>query len=136
MRAAPFERALLAIAAITVASGAAQLVMPAFVLRVVGAEVTPTASHFFAIVGMFMVLFGGALWQAVRSPEPQPVALFWAGLQKFGAAAAVGLGVMHDIFSPLALGVASFDLVSGVLIIWYWSSQRAALRLPAVGVAP
>ncbi|HLU90046.1 MAG TPA: hypothetical protein VKZ51_09460, partial [Cyclobacteriaceae bacterium] len=35
--------------------------MPAFVLDVIGAEVTPLSSHLFAIVGMFMALFGGLM---------------------------------------------------------------------------
>ena len=118
------SRAILAIALITIASGAGQLFLPGVVLRVVGAEITPTSAHFFAIVGMFMVLFGGALFQAVRSDSPQQVAVLWAGLQKFGASGAVGLGVIRGIFSPVALGVAGFDLLSGVLVLWYWSTTR------------
>jgi hypothetical protein len=46
--------------------------------------------------------------------------VLWAALQKFGASAAVGLGVMHGVFSPVALGVAGFDLLSGILALMYW----------------
>lgn len=120
-----------AIAAVTVVSGAAQLVWPGLVLAMVGGEATPGARHFFGIVGMFMVLFGGMLWQAVRSARPQPLPVFWAGLQKFGAAAAVALGVARAVFGPLALLVAGFDLLSGVLIAVYWRRQRAAAAEPA-----
>jgi hypothetical protein len=118
------RRALLAIAAITVASGAGQVVAPRLVLRVVGGDTaSDSAAHFFGIVGMFMVLFGGLLWQSLREP-PAPVGVFWAGLQKLGAAGAVGLGVARGLFSSLALGVAGFDLLSGVLALWYWRRTR------------
>ena len=114
--------ALLAIAAITMLSGAAQLLAPGVVLHVVGGEATPATMHFFAIIGMFMVLFGGLMWQALRAARPQPIALFWAALQKVGAAIAVGLGVSRGLFGPLALVVASFDLLSGILALWYWKT--------------
>src|SRR6476469_6353383 len=118
--------ALLAIAAITVLSGAAQLVAPGVVLHVVGGEATRATMHFFAIIGMFMVLFGGLMWQALRAPTPQPMPLFWAALQKVGAAIADGLGVSRGLFGPLALAVASFDLFSGVLALWFWNRIRAS----------
>ena len=116
--------ALLAISVITVLSGAGQLVCPGIVLHIVGGEASPTSLHFFGIIGMFMVLFGGLMWQALRAPTPQPIPLFWAALQKVGAAAAVGIGVKHGLFSMIALLVASFDLFSGVLALWYWSKVR------------
>ncbi|HEX9484521.1 MAG TPA: hypothetical protein VF929_08060 [Gemmatimonadaceae bacterium] len=116
--------ALLAIAVITIVSGATQLVAPALVLRVVGGEATTATTHSFAIIGMFMVLFGGLLWQSLRAPTVLAVPLFWAALQKIGAALAVGLGVRRGIFSTLALAVASFDLLSGALALWYWNRVR------------
>ena len=115
---------VLAIAVLTVVSGLIQMLAPGFVLRVVSAQATPTSSHFFAIVGMFMFLFGGALWQALCSAVPQHAVFIWAGLQKVGAAVAVGLGVSSAIFSKLSLLVASFDLLSGILIFVYWLTIR------------
>jgi hypothetical protein len=106
------------IAVATAASGALQMVCPRFVLGLVGAEIGPTTSHFFAIVGMFMLLFGGLTFQGLLQWESTP--LLWASLQKFGAAAAVGIGVMHNLFAPLALAVAVFDLLSGLLFAWLW----------------
>ena len=99
--------------------------MPSLVLRVVGAGTPAEAAHFFGIVGMFMVLFGGLLWQALRAPAPMPVPVFWAALQKVGASAAVALGVSRGLFGAVALLVASFDLASGILALWYWSRVRA-----------
>ena len=116
--------ALVAIAAITVATGLVQAIAPGFILGLISAETTPTSGHFFGIVGMFMVLFGGMLLQALVSSSHHPIAVFWAGLQKLGASAAVGLGVSRGIFSTLALLVAAFDLVSGVLVIRYWFSIK------------
>lgn len=117
---------LAAIAVITIFSGLLQMSSPGFELRMLSAESTPTSRHFFAIVGMFMVLFGGAFLHALCSPAHHPVVVLWASFQKFGAFAAVALGVLNHIFSPLALLVASFDLCSGVLGIWYWRKIRQA----------
>jgi len=103
-----------------------QMVRPALVLGVIDGESTATSRHFFGIVGMFMVLFGGAMLHALRSATHHPVVVLWAGLQKLGAFAAVGLGVWRGLFSWLVLGVAVFDLVSGLLIFWYWLTIRSA----------
>jgi hypothetical protein len=111
---------LVAIAAMTVISGIAQASDPALILVPLQAQVTPTTEHFFGIVGMFMVLFGGLMLNALLGRADQPVAVFWAALQKLGAFAAVALGVMHGIFSHLALWVAVTDLASGILAIVYW----------------
>lgn len=114
------RRVLLLIAVLTVISGLVQAAAPGRLLGLLSAESTPATRHFFGIVGMFMVLFGGLLWHALASHSPQPIAVLWAALQKFGASMAVALGVWHGIFSPLALGVAGFDLLSGILAIMYW----------------
>ncbi len=111
---------LVAIAVITLISGVLQMLQPGLVLGVVGGEGTPGNLHSFAIIGMFMLFFGGLLLHALLSEQHHPIAVFWAGLQKFGAFAAVGLGVFNGLLSVLALGVAIFDLFSGFLIIWYW----------------
>jgi len=108
--------ALIAIA--TVLSGAVQVVWPALVLGIVGSEAGAAARHFFGIVGMFMVLFGGLALHGVFARSAP--ALLWSGLQKVGAVAAVALGIRHGVFSLTALPVAGFDLVSAVLILLYW----------------
>lgn len=119
------RRLLLLIALLTVISGLVQAVAPGRLLGILSAESTPASRHFFGIVGMFMVLFGGLLLHALFGRSPQPVALLWAGLQKFGASAAVALGVMNGVFSPLASLVALVDLGSGVLVISYWLSVKS-----------
>ncbi|MGH8306820.1 MAG: patatin [Gammaproteobacteria bacterium] len=106
------------IAAITILSGVLQMCWPALVLGFVGGQTGATADHFFGIIGMFMVLFGGLMLHGVLADSAP--ALLWSSLQKFGAVAAVVLGVYHSIFSSMALGVAGFDLLSGLLAIFYW----------------
>ena len=110
------------IAVITVLSGVIQAVSPGFVLEFIGGDVNASTKHFFGIVGMFMVFFGGLLYHALASSKPQRAAVLWCGLQKFGAAVAVILGVTRGLFSWLALGVAGFDFISGILIMMYWFS--------------
>jgi hypothetical protein len=115
---------LILIAAMTALTGAIQIVAPAFILRLLSAEVTPTSNHFFAIVGMFMVLFGGATLNALLSFVHHPIVIFWSALQKLGASIAVGLGVQHNVFASIALIVAVIDLLSGLLLLWYWKRIR------------
>ncbi|ARA92943.1 patatin [Rhodothermaceae bacterium RA] len=112
-------RIVAVIAALTLLSGLGQLLMPGLVLRLIGAEATPTSLHLFAIVGMFMALFGGMVLHALVSARHHRIVLLWAALQKLGAFAAVTLGVANDLFSPLAMAVAFFDLASGLLMIAY-----------------
>ncbi len=116
---------LFVISLLTVVSGAVQVIVPGFILSNLSAESTESTRHFFGIVGMFMVLFGGGMVHALASAKHHPVLLLWAGFQKFGAFAAVTLGVMRGLFSWLALGVAGFDFFSGVLIMWYLLSIRS-----------
>lgn len=118
------RRALIAISALTVVSGAVQTLAPARLLRALRARDDATARHFFGTVGMFMVVVGGGLLNALLRPGRQPTIVFWAALQKLGAAVAVGLGVKRRIFSPLALGVAFFDLLSGLLAAEHWRRTR------------
>lgn len=125
-------RVILLISALTVASGLGQILFPGFILGLMNGETTPSSTHFFGIIGMFMVLFGGLLLQSLLTSGNNSTAVLWAGLQKFGAAGAVGLAVVRGILSPLALGVAAFDLFSGVLIMMYRARVRkAASRQPA-----
>lgn len=111
---------VLLIAGVTVLSGFVQLVCPGFVLSFVQGEATPTSAHFFRIIGMFMVLFGGLLLQSYRlEPSSSRIPLFWCMLQKLGAAGAVGWAVAAHLLSPLSLAIAAFDFVSAVLIHLY-----------------
>ena len=103
----------------TILSGLSQLIMPGFVLAFIGATITETSSHFFAIIGMFMALFGGLMLHAVYSAQPQKPAILWCAFQKLGAFVAVGLGIINGIFMPIAAGVALFDLFSGLLFLYY-----------------
>jgi hypothetical protein len=118
------RQVVLAIAALTVLSGAVQVLAPGFVLAIVGADSDDTSRHFFAIVGMFMVVVGGLLLHGLVRPPTPAIVLLWSALQKVGAAVAVGLGVVNDVFGPLALAVAGFDLLSGVLIAVLWTRLR------------
>jgi len=103
----------------TILSGLTQLIMPGFVLAFIGASITDTTSHFFAIIGMFMALFGGLMLHAVYSAQPQKPAILWCAFQKLGAFVAVGLGIISGIFTPIAASVALFDLFSGLLFLYY-----------------
>src|SRR4051794_27875530 len=108
-----------AIAGLTLVTGAAQAVLPGKMLEPLAAENDEATRHLFRTVGMFMVVVGGGLGSTLRNGSGDPDVLLWTGVQKLGASAAVGLGVKRRVFSPLALGVAGFDLLSGLLVFGY-----------------
>lgn len=111
---------LIAIAGTTVLTGFIQIVRPKALLRALAVENTPTSRHFFATIGMFMVIVGGVLLHVLSSHSDSRIPVLWTGLQKFGASAAVALGVKRAVFPPFALLVAGFDFVSSILAIGYW----------------
>jgi hypothetical protein len=118
---------LLAIAATTALTGLTQVLLPQPMLRVLSTENTPTSQHFFRTIGMFMVVVGGALVHALSTNADSRVLVLWTAVQKLGASAAVGIGVKQRVFSPLALFVASFDLLCGVYALGcWWRATRGA----------
>lgn len=110
---------LIVIAGITVISGAAQIVAPATVLGIIGADSGPASRHLFATVGMFMVITGAMFLQALVTRSAEPAVPLWIGVQKLSAAALVGWGVVKGLFGMLALAVAGFDLATGVLALLF-----------------
>ena len=111
------ERTLLrGIGAITAATGVLQAAVPQATLGPLEADDSPTVRHFFGTVGMFMACTGGVL--VARPAEPAVVLM--SAAQKLGASAAVRLGVRRGLLSPVALGVAGFDALSGLLALDYW----------------
>jgi hypothetical protein len=113
-------KALYFISWVTILSGLGQVLAAPFILNLIGAKTDKASSHFFSIIGMFMFLFGGLLLQVLKSQRKSQAPIFFCALQKLGAALAVGLGVYNGVFGAVALSVAGFDLLSGVLIFMYW----------------
>jgi hypothetical protein len=98
-----------------------QVFLPGTFLAKTGWEVSPTTQHFWGIVWMFVGLAAGLALYRQGWPRHGHSPLLWASCQKFGAAVAVGVGVLKALFSPLALVVAGFDLFSGLLMAYcYW----------------
>lgn len=118
---------IVAIAGITLLSGIVQLFVPELILRILQVENTSASQHFFATIGMFMAIIGGALLHTFYNHTASRVLIFWTSLQKFGASILVAMGVMKGIFSPLALLVAGFDFFSAILFLWYWVCLRQAV---------
>jgi hypothetical protein len=111
-----------AVAATTLAAGLVQVAVPGFVLGLVDARRDPTTRHLFAVVGMFMALFGGLLGHVlVRPPDRRTdgLVLAWVAAQKAGACVAVASGVVNDVFGGLAVLVAVNDGASAAVLLWY-----------------
>jgi hypothetical protein len=121
MSAVRIERRLLrGIGAMTALTGTVQAAVPAATLGPLQAEDSASVRHFFGTVGMFMVCTGSV---SVARPDDRAVVLMTAG-QKLGACVAVGLAVKRGLLSPLALAVAIFDGLSGLLALDYWRRRR------------
>jgi hypothetical protein len=114
------REALEAIGAITILTGATQALVPGPLLRILKVDDSPATRQLFGTVGMFMVVVGGLMVGGLRRPGSAREVAFWAGGQKLGAAAAVGLGVGRSVFAKRALLVAGFDFASGLLALDYW----------------
>ena len=100
---------------ITVVTGVTQLAAPAWVLAFIATAPGALGLHFFATVGMFMVITGAMFLQSLLARSAEPAIPFWIGMQKIAAAVLVSWAVMRSLLAPLAYAVALFDAVSGVI---------------------
>jgi hypothetical protein len=121
----PLRLALLAIAAGTFLSGLVLIAAQGFVLDLLSAPTTTSDRLFFAIIGMFMAVVGGALTQTLLRPPPSALVVGWSAVQKLGASAAMSLAVVLDVFSYWGLALAVFDFSSALLAIGYWWRIRS-----------
>ena len=111
---------LIVIAAITFVSGAAQLVAGEMILGIIATSATGPEVHLFGTVGMFMLITGAMFCQSLIQRTDAPAISLWISVQKFAAAVLVFIAWMKGYFLWLALGVAAFDLVTGVLAFMFW----------------
>ncbi len=115
---------LLVISCITVVTGLCQLVLPGWILAMAGGVSSPGADHFFATVGMFMVITGAMFAQALWQRTGERVVALWIGVQKLAAAGLVVWGIQKGLLGQIAYGVAVFDLATGMLA-WIFTARRA-----------
>lgn len=111
---------LIAIAAITLVSGATQMVAGEFVLNIIATSATGPQVHLFQTVGMFMVITGAMFMQSLLMRTDAPAISLWIGVQKFAAAILVLVAYLKGYFIWLALGVAAFDAFTGLLAFIFW----------------
>jgi len=112
---------LILVAVVTIVTGVAQLTAPAWVLAFIATAPGALGLHFFATVGMFMVITGAMFLQSLLARSAEPAIPFWIGMQKIAAAVLVSWAVMRGLLTPLAYAVALFDAVSGVIAFIFWN---------------
>jgi hypothetical protein len=112
---------LILVAVVTVVTGVTQLAAPAWVLAFITTAPGALGLHFFATVGMFMVITGAMFLQSLLARSTEPAIPFWIGMQKIAAAVLVSWAVMRGLLAPLAYAVALFDAVSGVIAFIFWN---------------
>ncbi len=106
---------LIIIAAVTVASGLVQMVVPSTVLGALATTSSSLEAHLFATVGMFMLITGAMFLQSLWRRSTEAAIPLWIGVQKALAALLVTRAVILGLFLPVSLGVAAFDAASAVL---------------------
>ncbi|WP_024515681.1 hypothetical protein [Bradyrhizobium sp. Tv2a-2] len=111
---------LVAIAAITVLTGLTQLVAPGWVLSFIAGDHSALGAHFFATVGMFMVITGAMFAQSLLTHSTEGAIPFWIGVQKAAACVLVAWAVLRGLLAPLAYAVAAFDGATAVLTFSFW----------------
>ena len=126
LQADPQRGLCVVVGGITAFSGFLLLLFPKTMLDWLGAGTADPAPYLFGIIGVFMLVFGGLTIDACRRPDPPPVVLFWATIQKIGAVLAMLVGLFTDVYGILALLVALFDAVSALILWALW--RREALR--------
>jgi hypothetical protein len=117
--------ALLVIGAITVVTGAGQILLGERMLAWMASGATPISVHLFGTVGMFMVVTGAMMVQCLLIRSGEDVVTLWIAVQKFAAAVLVLIAWTKGLFLGLTLGVAAFDCVSGILALLYWLRVRS-----------
>ena len=110
---------IILISVVTLLTGIIQIIAPALILRLLGAEVSLTTIQIFATIGMFIAIFGGMLLHAIFTSSFHSRTILWSSFQKFGASAAIFIGICNGLFAPIATLAAVFELLSGILFIYY-----------------
>jgi uncharacterized protein YjeT (DUF2065 family) len=123
-----FWWALFFIAVVSICNGLMQLLAPEYALRLASAEITSLSKHLVASLGLLIALFGAMFLFAILDDTPQHIAVLWTGIQKFGTAIAVGIGVQHATFIAPVVAFAAFDLIAGSMIVAYWYGIRQLQR--------
>jgi hypothetical protein len=120
MKGSPLRGLLATIAAITVLTGLTQLVAPAWVLGFIASDRSALGAHFFATVGMFMIITGAMFLQSLLGHSTERAISFWIGVQKAAGSALVAWAVLRGLLAPIAYAVAAFDGVTAVLTFAFW----------------
>jgi hypothetical protein len=108
-----FWWALVFIAIISITIGLIQLLAPEYALELAFGDVNPLSKHLVASLGLLIALFSGMFLYAILDDTPQHIAVLWTGIQKFGTAIAVGIGVQHATYIAPVAALAAFDLIAG-----------------------
>lgn len=125
IRGDPLRWLLFAIALGTFLSGVVLIVVPGVVLDALSAPTRTSDKLFFAIIGMFMAILGGALTHTLLRPRPSELVVGWSALQKLGASLAMFLAVVVNVFSAAGLALVAFDFLSAVLAAAYLWRMRS-----------
>ncbi len=114
---------------ITVLIGFLFLAFPTTMLGWLGAGDPDPAPYLFGVIGALLLLFGGLLIDASRRPDPPPVVLFWATIEKAAFCIAMLIGVFTDVFGWLAIVLVIIEAASA-LVIWALWRREASRQGP------
>ena len=115
---------IVAVAVITILSGAGQVLMPERALSFMGFAASGDTVFLIRVLSLFVALFGGALLHAVLIARFESTILLWVGLQKVASAASMLLGVTSGLLASVVLLVAGYDFAAGLYVLWFGSWGR------------
>ncbi|WP_158799754.1 patatin [Pedobacter sp. L105] len=118
---------IILISIVTLITGVTQILAPAFLLRLLGAEVSLATIQIFGIIGMFIAIFGGMLIHANLTSSFDSRAILWSSFQKFGASIAIFASICTGLFAPIAALAGAFELISGLFFLYYLGLHKKGL---------
>lgn len=122
---------MIAVAAITLLSAAAQVVAPARALSTLGLRADQSAILMLILASSFSAVFGAAHLQTVLSRQRNRTILLWVALAKFCGPLVLGVAVIRGIAATAAVWIAAYDTLAGVLVLWYRGASLRLLTTPS-----
>ena len=112
------------IAASTVLTGLLLLLVPDWLLHLIAHDQSALAAHFFATVGMFMIITGAMFLQTLVTRSTEPAVPFWIAVQKAAGAALVALAIIRGMLIPPCYLIVAFDGFTALLVFVFWRRLR------------
>ncbi|GIK29761.1 MAG: hypothetical protein IT298_06405 [Chloroflexi bacterium] len=118
------EWLVVAIAVITILSGAVQFIVPGVALGAMSLEASNASVFLFRFLSVVTALFGAALLHTAWDKAYIPAVLLWAGLQKLAGTTLIVAAAVSGVVAVGALPVAIYDGLAGLYVLGFVYRRR------------